>query len=114
MTVDNVGNAVAGTSHTLSCSVSGGNLEGATMAYVWQQNSMNITGATSSTYDITPVQLSDAGSVYTCRVTVMASYWDVSGSFGASGSGTLVVSSESVLVFLQTLATGSDSFICCS
>ena len=73
------------------------------MTYVWQLNGVNITGVTSSTYDITHVQLSDAGGVYTCRVTVMASYWDVSGSFEGSGSGTLMVSSKSILVFLQTM-----------
>ena len=94
MTVNNVGNAVAGTSHTLSCSVSGANLEGATMTYVWQLNDVDIAGATSSTYDITSVRVSDAGGVYTCHVTVMASYWDVSGSFRGSGSGSLMVSSK--------------------
>ena len=94
MTVNNTGNAVAGTTHTLSCSVTGSNLQGATVSYVWQRNGVDIPGATSSTYDITSVQVTDAGSVYTCQVTVMASYWDVSGSFGGSGSGTLMVTSE--------------------
>ena len=101
--VSNTANAVAGTRHTLSCSVTGANLQGATVSYVWQLNGVDIQGAASPTYDITSVQVTDAGNVYTCQVTVMASYWDVSGSFGGSGSGTLMVSSKSSFVFTCTV-----------
>ena len=96
MVVNDATSAVAGTRHTLSCSVAGANLQGATLSYVWQVNGVDIQGATSSTYVITSVQVTDAGSVYSCQVTVVASYWDVSGSFGPGGSGneTLVVASK--------------------
>jgi hypothetical protein len=38
--------------------------------------------------------ISNAGDVYTCRVAITASYWDVSPSFGDSGSGTLTIISK--------------------
>ena len=101
MTINNTANAVAGTRHTLSCSVTGANLQGATISYVWQRNGVVISGATSSMYDITSVQVTEAGSVYTCQVTVMSS---VIGSFGGSGNGTLMVSSKlSRFVFSYTV-----------
>ena len=44
--------------------------------------------------------MSDAGEVYSCEVTVTGtSYWDVSGSFGGSGSTTLSVISEYTIIY---------------
>ena len=95
MTVNNADNAVAGQSHTLSCSVTGSNLETATIMYTWRLGTNVLQGpSTSNMYNIDMVQVSNAGGVYTCEVTVTASYWDVSGSFGDSGSGTLSVTSK--------------------
>ena len=95
VTVNNADNAVAGQSHTLSCSVTGSNLETATIMYTWRLGINVLQGpSTSNMYNITMVQVSNAGDVYTCEVTVTVSYWDVSGSFGNSGSGTLSVTSE--------------------
>ena len=95
MTVNNAANAVAGQSHTLSCSVTGSNLETATIMYTWRLGTNVLQGpSTSNMYNIAMVQVSNAGDVYTCEVAVTASYWDVSGSFGDSGSGTLSVTSE--------------------
>ena len=49
---------------------------------------------TSNMYNIAMVHVSNGGDVYTCEVTVTASYWNVSGSFGDSGNGTLSVTSK--------------------
>ena len=106
MTVNNATTAVAGRSHTLSCSVSGANLETATVMYTWRLNDAVIQGTSASNlYNIAtdndPIQVSNAGEVYSCEVTVTgASYWDVSGSFGGRDSATLSVTSE-YLVSLQ-------------
>ena len=106
ITVNNATAAVAGRSHTLSCSVSGANFETATVMYTWKLNDVMVQGPSASNlYNIAtdndPIQVSDAGEVYSCEVTVTgASYWDVSGSFGGSGSATLSVTSE-YLVSLQ-------------
>ena len=95
VTVNNASNAVAGQRHTLSCSVTGSNLETATIMYTWKLGTNVLQGpSTSNMYNITMVQVSNAGDVYTCEVTVTVSYWDVSGSFGDSGSGTLSVTSK--------------------
>ena len=95
VTVNNADNAVAGQSHTLSCSVRGFNVQAATIMYLWRLGTNVLQGpSTSNMYNIAMVQVSNAGDVYTCEVTVTVSYWDVSGSFGDSGSGTLSVTSK--------------------
>ena len=100
VTVNNATAAIAGLSHTLSCSVSGANFETATVMYTWRLNVVVMQGPSASNlYNIAtdndPIQVSDAGEVYSCEVTVTgASYWDVSGSFGGSGSATLSVTSK--------------------
>ena len=109
MTVNNATTAVAGRSHTLSCSVSGTNLETATVMYTWRLNDAVMQGPSASNlYNIAtdndPIQVSNAGEVYSCEVTETgASYWDMSGSFGGSGSATLSVTSKwlvSLLCFM--------------
>ena len=103
VTVNNATAAVAGHSHTLSCSVSGANLETATVMYSWKLNDAVVQGPSASNLyniasDINPIQVSNAGVVYSCEVIVTgASYWDVSGSFGGSGSATLSVTSECII-----------------
>ena len=95
VTVNNADNAVAGQRHTLSCSVRGFNFRAATIMYLWRLGTNVLQGpSTSNMYNIAMVQVSNAGDVYTCEVTVTASYLDVSGSFGDSGSGTLSVTSK--------------------
>ena len=93
-------NAIAGTRHTLICSVMGANLETATVMYTWLLNDVMVQEASSNQYNITSVQVSNAGDVYTCQVAVSAPYWDVSGSFGDSGSGTLTVASKYAFIHL--------------
>jgi len=39
------------------------------LSYQWQRNSVNISGATSSSYTLTNAQLSDSGDVFRCVVT---------------------------------------------
>ena len=98
VTVNNATSAIAGTRHTLTCSVMGANLETATVVYTWLLNDVVVQETSSSNqYNITSVQASNAGDVYTCQVAVSAPYWDVSGSFGGSGSGTLTVTSKYAL-----------------
>ena len=105
MTVNNATAAVAGCSHTLSCSVSGANLETATVMYTWRLNDAVMQGPSASNlYNIAtdndPIQVGNAGEVYSCEVTVTgASYWDVSGSFGGSGSATLSVTSKYTIIY---------------
>ena len=91
MTVNNTDRAAAGWGHTLFCAVMGADLSNTTVVYTWKLNGVDIPGASANQYSITSVQVHDAGDVYTCQVTVSASYWDVSGSFGGSGSATLTV-----------------------
>jgi hypothetical protein len=65
--------------------------------YTWLRDGNVVQAAsTSNQYTITywSLRASDAGDVYTCRVAITASYWDVSPSFGDSGSGTLTIISK--------------------
>ena len=39
------------------------------LSYQWQRNSVNIAGATSSSYTLSSAQVSDSGSGFRCRVT---------------------------------------------
>ena len=94
VTVNNATSAIAGTRHTLTCSVMGANLETATVVYTWLLNDVVVQETSSNQYNITSVHVSNAGDVYTCQVAVTATYWDVSGSFRDSGSGTLTVASK--------------------
>ena len=98
--VNNAESAVAGERHTLSCTVSGASLQTASLMYTWRLSGLLLPGASSSQYNITYVDVLNAGDVYTCEVTVTASYWDVSGSFGGSGNGTLTVASIHTTVHL--------------
>ena len=113
MTVNNATTAVAGRSHTLSCSASGANLETATVMYTWRLNVVVMQEPSASNLyklatDNDPIQVSDAGEVYSCEVTVTGvSYWDVSGSFGGSGSATLSVTSECIIYSLVYINTGA-------
>ena len=106
MTVNTATAAVAGRSHTLSCSVSGANFEPATVMYTWRLNDAMMQGPSASNlYNIAtdndPIQVGNAGEVYSCEVTVTgASYWDVSESFGGRGSATLSVTSECLVSLL--------------
>ena len=86
------GTATAGTSHNLTCTVSGVDLSvsGTTAMYTWSRGS-NMLSSTTSLYTIDSVGVSDAGDDYQCDVTVMASYLDVTGSVSASGTGSLNV-----------------------
>ena len=93
VTVSNADSAVAGRRHTLSYTVMGADLRTTTVMYTWKLNGADILGSSANRYSITSVQVSNAGDVYTCQVSVTASYWDVSGSFGGSGSATLIVNS---------------------
>ena len=71
--------------------------------YTWKLNDAVVQGPFASNLyniasDINPIQVSNAGEVYSCEVIVTGvSYWDVSGSFGGSGSATLSVSSECII-----------------
>ena len=101
VTIEGVDGVTAGsTSQTLTCSVSGVDLQAATVTsvmYTWLHGRSEVrTASTSNQYTIPSGSLGvdNAGDVYTCQVAITASYWDVSGSFGDSGSGTLTVISK--------------------
>jgi hypothetical protein len=101
VTVEGVDGATAATSQTLTCSVSGLDLAAAAVTsvmYTWLRGDSEVQAASTSNQYTIPagsLEVSDAGDVYTCRVAITASYWDVSPSFGGSGSGTLSVISKS-------------------
>ena len=99
VTVEGVDGVTAGSmSQNLTCSVSGVNLTAATVMYTWlRDGSMVQAASTSNLYTIPSISLgvNNAGDEYTCQVAITASYWDVNGSFGGSGSpGTLTVASK--------------------
>ena len=56
-----------GTTTTLTCTSASSPLTGA--SYVWKQNGVTVTGATSSTYTTPGVAMSNHGDAYTCAVT---------------------------------------------
>ena len=99
--VEGVDSATAGTSQIITCSVSGVNLAAAAVTsvmYTWLRDGSIVQAASTSNQYTIPSQslgVSNAGDIYTCQVAITASYWDVSGSFGGSGSGTLTVISKS-------------------
>ena len=99
VSVEGVNDAIAGTSQTLTCSVSGVDLGAVTsVMYTWLRDGSEVRPAsTSNQYTISSglLGVDNAGDVYTCHVAITASYWDVSGSFGGSGSGALTVISKS-------------------
>ena len=103
VSVSGVDGATAGSSQTLlTCSVSGVNIMSATevtlVMYTWFRGDMEVQAASTSSQYTIPVAflgVSNAGDVYSCQVAISASYWDVSESFGSSGSGTLSVNSKS-------------------
>ena len=98
VTVEGADGAVAGSQHILTCSVSGVDLEAeavTSVMYTWRRDDIETQSAsTSNQFTIALVQVSNAGDVYTCQVAVTATYWDESGSFGGSGSGTLTMASK--------------------
>ena len=100
VSIEGVNGATASTSQTLTCSVSGLDISAATVTsvmYTWLRGDSVVQAAsTSNRYTIPSESLGirNAGDVYTCRVAITASYWDVSGSFGDSGSGTLTIISK--------------------
>ena len=85
-----------GSTHTLTCSVSGVNLAAVTsLSYTWFYNGVEKQSMSASNQFSTGiVQLSNAGDEYSCQVKVKASYWDASGSFRGTGSGVLSVTSN--------------------
>ena len=101
VTVEGVDGVTAGsTSQTLTCTVSGVDLQAASVTsvmYTWLRGGSEVQAAsTSNQYTIPSGSLGvdNAGDEYTCQVAITASYWDVSGSFGSSGSGVLTVISK--------------------
>ena len=98
VSVSGVDGATAGSSQTLTCSVSGVDLSATEVMYIWFRGDVEVQAVSiSSQYTIPAGSLgvSNAGDAYSCQVAITASYWDVSGSFGGSGSGTLSVNSKS-------------------
>ena len=102
VSVEGVNGAIASTSQSLTCFVSGADLAGSvtsvtSVMYTWLRDGSVVQAvSTSNEYTIPSgsAGVDNAGDMYTCQVAITASYWDVSGSFGGSGSGTLTVISK--------------------
>ena len=60
---------VGQTGNTLTCDVSGADNLNPMITYQWTRNDQPVPGATSNTFNFSPLRLSQAG-VYTCRATV--------------------------------------------
>ena len=103
ISVEGVNGATAGTSQTLTCSVNGVDIAAAAVTsvmYTWLSDGSTVpvqAASTSNQYTIPSgsLNVNNAGDAYTCQVAITANYWDVSGLFGGSGSGTLIVISKS-------------------
>ena len=98
VSVEGVNGTIAGTSQTLTCGVDLGVGSVTSVMYTWLRDGSEVRPAsTSNQYTISSGSLGvdNAGDVYTCQVAITASYWDVSRSFGGSGSETLTVISKS-------------------
>ena len=104
VSVSGVDGATAGSSQTLTCSVAVSGVDLSELAtvtlamYTWFRGDGVVQAASTSSQYMIPsgsLGVSNAGDVYICQVAISASYWDVSGSFGGSGSGTLSVNSKS-------------------
>ena len=97
VSVEGLTNVLAGTSQTITSGFDTSAAAVTSVMYTWLRGSMVVQSAsTSARYTIPPMALevTNAGDVYTCEVAITASYWDVSGSFGNSGSGTLTIISK--------------------
>ena len=102
VSVEGLTNVLAGTSQNLTCSVSGMDLTAAavlimSVTHTWLRGSTVVHSASTSNQYTIPsesLEVTNSGDVYTCRVAITAGYWDVSGSFGDSGSGTLTIISK--------------------
>ncbi len=117
VSVEGVDGATAATSQILTCSIGGVDISASAVTlvmYTWLRDGTVVKAAsTSSQYTIPSgsVGVSNAGDVYTCRVAIAASYWDLSPSFGDSGGGILTVTSKSkwlpntLVLHLSSLST---------
>ena len=100
VTVEGVDGVTAGISQTLTCSVSGVDLQAAavmSVMYTWFRGGSKVQAASTSNQYTIPsgsVGVDNAGDEYTCQVAITASYWNASGSFGISNSRTLTVISK--------------------
>ena len=90
VTVSHSRTVTAGSPYTLSCSVSGANLNenGTTAVYTWTKRGAIVqVPSSSNVYIIPSVQVSNAGDEYTCHVEVSIPYYDLSGPFSVNGTG---------------------------
>ena len=75
---DSAGGAVptAGEEYDLVCSVLGAENLKPTITYQWTKNSdmLQSIGTSSNTPSFTPIRVSDAGTNYSCLVTIASSY----------------------------------------
>ena len=96
VSIEGLDRGTVGRSQTLTCFVSGVDLGEVSVRYTWLRDGTLVQSAVRlNQYTIPSGSLGvrNAGDVYTCQVAITASYWDVSGSFGNSDSGTLTVTS---------------------
>ena len=65
----------AGEDYTLNCSVLGAENLSPIITYQWRKNNdIYLTGNNSATLSFTPARISDAGTNYSCLVTIVSSY----------------------------------------
>ena len=84
---------VGQTGNTLTCGVSGANNLNPMITYQWTRNDQPVPGATSNTFNFSPLRLSQAG-VYTCRATVGSSLLSRDINVNAGNTQTVTIQSE--------------------
>ena len=114
VSIEGLDRGTVGRSQTLTCFVSGVDLGEVSVRYTWLRDGTLVQSAVRlNQYTIPSGSLGvrNAGDVYTCQVAITASYWDVSGSFGNSGSGTLTIISKLItnnnLYFLSIILSNN-------
>ena len=90
---------MAGTQHTLTCSVSGAP-SGSTKTYTWFKGGTMLSSCTSSQCTISGVQVSDAGTDYICRVSVSRSGMGIA---TVLGTGTIRVTCKTIVICMSNL-----------
>ena len=92
---------VGQTGNTLTCNVSGADNLNPTITYQWTRNDQPVPGATTNTFNFSPLRLSQAG-VYTCSATVGSSFLSGDINANAGNPQTVMIQSELMITSRST------------
>ena len=100
---------VGQTGNTLTCDVSVANNLNPMITYQWTRNDQPVPGATSNTFNFSPLRLSQAG-IYTCRATVGSSLLIGDINANADNTETVTIQSELMITSRSTWRMQSSIF----